>query len=152
MRRRFFAKFYALAVCLGLLLGSCSTDLGRVEVSIRGVAIQVELADSPEKRERGLSGRPRLDPDRGMLFLFAEPGFPGFWMPDMHFDLDLVWIRSGRVVDLSEFVSHREPRRMHRPREAADAVLEVLAGTASRHGWRRGDRVTFDPPDLGRPR
>ncbi|MEN8183369.1 MAG: DUF192 domain-containing protein, partial [Myxococcota bacterium] len=142
----------ALTLCLSLILGSCSTAPGGVEVTIRGVVIQVELANTLEKRERGLSGRPSLDPDRGMLFLFAEPGFPGFWMPDMRFDLDLVWIRDARVVDLSEFVSRREPQRMHRPREAADAVLEVLAGTVSRHGWRRGDRVTFDPPELPRPR
>ena len=151
VRRRTHLRDSILTACLLAVLGACP-EPGVVSVTIRGATIRAQLAETPEERARGLSGRPSLAPDRGILFLFEEAGFPGFWMPDMHFDLDLVWIRDGRVVEVSEFVSRRQPERTHRPREAADTVLEVLAGTASRHGWRRGDRVTFDPPQLKRPR
>jgi uncharacterized membrane protein (UPF0127 family) len=121
-----------------------------VAVTIRGVTVRAELALTPEERAQGLSGRPQLEPDAAMLFLFDEPGVPGFWMPDMHFDLDLVWIRGDRIVDLTRSASRREPDRVHRPREPSDTVLEVLAGTATLHGWQRGDRVRFDPPELPR--
>lgn len=123
-------------------------DPGAIEVTIRGVTLRAELALTVAQRARGLSGRASLAPDEAMLFLFGEPGFPAFGMPDMHFDLDLVWLRDGRVVDLTPFVSHLEPDRLYRPREAVDAVLEVRAGTATLHGWRRGDRVRFDLREL----
>lgn len=137
---------YLTLLFLGIL--SACPDARTVEVTIRGATVHAELAATPEARAQGLSGRERLAADEAMLFLFEEPGRPGFWMPDMHFDLDLVWIRDGRIVDLTPFVSRREPDRVHRPRELADVVLEVLAGTATLHGWRPGDRVRFDPPQL----
>jgi hypothetical protein len=117
-----------------------------VRVTIRGSSVRAELARTAEARARGLSGRGPLGEGEAMLFLFPEPEFPGFWMQGMRFDLDLVWIRGERVVDVTAFASHREPERVHRPREAADRVLEVPAGTAARHGWRPGDRVGFEPP------
>jgi uncharacterized membrane protein (UPF0127 family) len=132
----------------GFLLACPDSREGTVAVTIRGATVHAELALTPERRAQGLSGRRQLAPDEAMLFLFEAPGLPGFWMPDMHFDLDLVWIRGDRIVDLTPSVSHREPERVHRPREPADVVLEVLAGTATLHGWRRGDRVRFDPPEL----
>lgn len=137
----------ALALGLAGLLVACSWD-ETVAVTIRGATVHAEVARTVDERAQGLSGREGLAPDEAMLFVFAEPGLPGFWMPDMHFDLDLVWIRAGRIVDLTPFVSRREPERVYRPREPADVVLEVRAGTAMLHGWRRGDRVHFDPAQL----
>jgi uncharacterized membrane protein (UPF0127 family) len=139
----------ALSIGLaGLLLACSGAREDTIAITIRGATVHAELASTPERRAQGLSGRGQLAPDEAMLFLFEAPGRPGFWMPDMHFDLDLVWIREGRIVDLTPFVSHREPDRVHRPDAPADVVLEVLAGTATLHGWRPGDRVRFDPPEL----
>jgi uncharacterized membrane protein (UPF0127 family) len=144
-----YSRHIALTLGLtGLLLACPNPRNGTVGVTIRGATVYAEVALTAEERALGLSGRRELAPDEAMLFLFGAPGLPGFWMPDMHFDLDLVWIRAGRIVDLTPFVSHREPDRVHRPRVPADVVLEVLAGTATLHGWRPGDRVRFDPSEL----
>lgn len=143
----------AILLALAAVLLSCRPDEPeRISVTIRGFTVRAELARTAEERARGLSGRPRLAPDEGMLFLFPEPLRPGFWMPDMHFDLDLVWILGDRVVDLSRFVSRREPEQLHRPTQPVDTVLEVLAGTATLHGWQPGDRVRFDPQEPPPPR
>jgi uncharacterized membrane protein (UPF0127 family) len=85
-----------------------------------------------------------------MLFEYDRPGFYSFWMRDVRFDLDLVWIRDGRIVD----VHHRVPAPKdptpegslptYRPRELADTVLEVSAGFAAAHGWQPGDRVEIE--------
>ena len=34
----------------------------------------------------------------GMLFVFNSPGQYSFWMKDMHFPLDMVWIDSDKIV------------------------------------------------------
>jgi uncharacterized membrane protein (UPF0127 family) len=79
-----------------------------------------------------------------MLFPYAEPDRYGFWMPDMRFDIDILWIRSGRIVHVAHDVSKDEPERIHRPPEPADLVLELPAGTARRRGFGVGDRVEVE--------
>jgi uncharacterized membrane protein (UPF0127 family) len=112
--------------------------------------IQVEVANTPERRSRGLSGRSRLAEGHGMVFPYARAERHGFWMYDMHFDIDIIWIRGERIVDVTSRASHDPPGKLpvYRPREPADLVLEVPAGTAERLDWKIGDRVTTDPPGL----
>lgn len=136
---------------LGLAAGACGIlreggPAPEVVVAIRAARITAEVTDTGARKQRGLSGRETLPPERGMLFLYDPPAQPGFWMPDMHFDLDIVWIREGRIVDLSLAVPHEAPSPLprYRPREDVDTVLEVVAGTAGRHGWRIGDPVRVE--------
>lgn len=138
---------------LAALLASCGSrsagaQLPSARVTVAGHAIQVEVAASRQARVRGLSGRRALAADHGMLFPYAVADIPAFWMKDMNFDLDLVWIRGGRVVDLTARAPHRVegPLPIYRPSEPVDLVLEVPAGTAARLGWRRGDAVQVAPP------
>src|SRR3989344_3214907 len=60
-------------------------------VIINGHQLNLELATTPEARARGLSGRARLAPDAGLLFIFATPAQPGFWMKGMNFALAIIW-------------------------------------------------------------
>jgi uncharacterized membrane protein (UPF0127 family) len=112
-------------------------------VAVRGERIGVEIADTWEEQRRGLGGRDALGWDEGMYFLYREPAFLAFWMKGMRFDIDIVWIRDGRIVDVTERAPHDvpEPLPFYRPAEMADAVLEVPAGAARARGWRIGDRV-----------
>jgi hypothetical protein len=110
--------------------------------------IQVEVADTPARKRRGLSGRNTLGEGAGMLFPYARAGKHGFWMYDMYFDIDIVWIRGDRVVDITHGAVHDPPGKLpsYRPSEPADTVLEVPAGTARRLGWSAGDPVRVEPP------
>jgi uncharacterized membrane protein (UPF0127 family) len=118
----------------------------RARVTIGLHVIDAEVADTPVRRQRGLSGRPALADGQGMLFPYAEPGLQAFWMPDMHFDIDILWIRAGRIVHVEANVSKDDPQRVYRPREPADLVLELPSGTAERRGFRVGDTVQVDGP------
>jgi uncharacterized membrane protein (UPF0127 family) len=122
------------------------------EVTIGIHRIQVEVADTPERRARGLSGRPRLAEGRGMLFPYGRADRHGFWMFEMLFDIDIVWIRADRIVDVTARALHDPPGEtpVYRPSEPADLILEVPAGTAEKLGWRIGDRVSVGP--IVRPR
>jgi uncharacterized membrane protein (UPF0127 family) len=118
----------------------------RAQVSIGVHVIDAEIADTPERQRRGLSGRPSLARGEGMLFVYDEPGLRGFWMPDMHFDIDIVWIRAGRIVYIESQAPHVVSGALptYRPDTPADTVLEVVAGTADELGWRVGDPVRIE--------
>lgn len=141
-----------LALACGLLLAGCGSspaqDAGPEPdawVTIRDARVATEVVRTPEERARGLGGRDSLAWGDGMLFPYEQPGFLAFWMKDMRFSIDIVWIRAGRITEIAHRVpwSPEGPGPTLRPRELADAVLEVPAGYAEAHGWRRGDAVTI---------
>ncbi len=111
-----------------------------------GPAIPVEVAASDSTRERGLSGRGKMDPDSGMLFLFSEPDRYVFWMKGMVIPLDAVWIRDGEIVDITTGLqppAEGEEIPLFSPVSPADAVLEVPAGFAERYGLKLGLPVRY---------
>ena len=95
---------------------------------------RVLIADSPTEMEQGLGGRAALAVDEGMLFVYPQPVTPRYWMKGMRFDLDLIWIREGKVVDISPNVqaptNDTTDLPFYIPKEPVDSVLEVIAGAA----------------------
>ncbi|MEX0881334.1 MAG: DUF192 domain-containing protein [Candidatus Saccharimonadales bacterium] len=67
-------------------------------VTISSAQIKAEVVQSPAEREKGLSGRRCIEPDKGMLFVFDKPGQYPFWMKDMKFPIDIVWIDASHTV------------------------------------------------------
>jgi len=113
-----------------------------------GGAISVEVADTPEARERGLMFRTELPPEYGMLFVFAEEQVLQFWMKNTLVSLDMVFIdRSKRVTLVHENVpaSAREtPEDLVARRSGRGMyVLELPAGAAGRRRLKPGDVMVF---------
>jgi len=107
-----------------------------------GTKVCAEMADTSEKRQRGLSGRESLEEGRGMLFDFGSGRRPGMWMKDMHFSLDFVWIdASGAVSEVTRNISPDTFPQTFRPFEPVRYVLEVPAGFTEKHGISPGERV-----------
>jgi len=144
----------AAATIAALLAGvdpGCSRQEGAERPSPRvlletptGTAVvSVEVARTPEARERGLMGRSHLDPDAGMIFLFDLDEPHGFWMKNTLIPLDILFIgEDGRVAAITE----RQPLSL----EVEDGgvasryVLEVNGGWARQHRVKPGDRVRFE--------
>ncbi len=147
-----------LAAC-GLVTGlGCGADAGIPDeptVTIRDRVVTIEIARTQAEQAQGLSDRSSLDWHRGMLFVYDQADFLSFWMRRMHFDIDIVWIREGRIVGIAAFVPYPRENPMRpvtlRSPELSDMVLEVPAGYAQTHSWRRGDRVTVDLRDSAEP-
>lgn len=116
-----------------------------VELAVHGQSFTVEVADTPAKKELGLGKRDVLPEGRGMYFPFAEARTWAFWMKDMRFPIDIVWIRQGTVVDIHRDVPVPEGGRLetYASIEPVDAVLELPAGTAEKAGIRAGDKVSL---------
>jgi uncharacterized membrane protein (UPF0127 family) len=113
-------------------------------VVINNQKIYVEMADSLEAREKGLSGRESLPESRGMLFIYSEPGNYSFWMKEMKFNLDFVFIDDQKVVDLKEnipFPQEREEPQIIQAETEFDQVLEINQGMIEKWGIKIGDEV-----------
>lgn len=130
-------KKWLILVSSSLLLTGC---VGKNPLMrINGVEVVVEVMDTNEKRQQGLSGRETLGENEGMLFVFEQPGIYPFWMKGMNFPLDFVWINEDKVVDLREKVAITEMNI--KPGQPANKVLEVNSGWVKKHKIKIGDEV-----------
>lgn len=119
-------------------------------VSVGGAAFGVEIAFTPEGRTRGLSGRDSLADGAGMLFVFDSGAASSFWMREMRFALDFIWIGDGcEVVDIHAAVPAPAAGTalgdlpIYSSRTPARYNLEINAGEAAARGIEIGDAVKF---------
>lgn len=101
------------------------------------------IADTPQLRERGLSGKSRLPVLSGMLFIFDFPGIYAFWMKDMQMSLDFVFIKGDRVVDILENIAPATYPESFVGNSPYDKVFEISAGSIKKYKIRIGDTVEF---------
>ncbi|MEO5927498.1 MAG: DUF192 domain-containing protein [Patescibacteria group bacterium] len=102
---------------------------------------RLEIADTDATRTQGLSGRDPLKLEEGMLFVFPREGIYPFWMKDMKFGLDIIWLRHGQVVDVVTLPPPGPTDIVpptHVPTQKADEVLEIDAGRAKQLGLEPG--------------
>jgi uncharacterized membrane protein (UPF0127 family) len=141
-----------LLLAMALAMGACSHSTearkrGEPEVVLQTRAgelhVKVEVARNDPERQRGLMYRQKLEPGRGMIFLFERPEKLKFWMKNTYIPLDMVFISADkRVVYVEE---NAEPLTLQTrgPDEDTQFVLEVPGGWARAHGVERGVPVRF---------
>ncbi len=111
--------------------------------------LDVLVADTAIERTRGLSGThlDTLGAD-GMLFVFSDYEERSFWMKGMHYPLDVIWLRDGKIMKISKNVpvgfSGEDVPRMHSRPFEVDMVLELPAGSADRLGLLEGSSLQFE--------
>ncbi len=132
------------AVTTGTMKRPAQT-LPTATLTVGAATFTVEVADEPSEQAQGLSGRAALAPDAGMLFVFPEAGSYTFWMKNMRFPLDFVWIAGDRVVGVTENAppEGNNPALTYGPPEAVDKVLEINAGDVTKYHITSGDLVTL---------
>lgn len=102
----------------------------------------IEVADTQATRAQGLSGRDALAGDSGMLFVFGSDDRHGFWMKDMKFAIDILWLGAdGTIVDVASNVGPDTYPTIFEPAQPARFVLEVPAGYTATRGWGIGTRL-----------
>ena len=109
--------------------------------------LEVEIMQTLEEQRRGLSGRASLANDHGMLFVYSNPALYKFWMKDMLFPLDIIWINNGKVIEITDNVPPPEQNAdisqlpTYSPLQPVTGVLEVSAGYVKKHNIIIGDQV-----------
>ena len=136
--------------------GSFSKNgLGTI-VTPNGTTIFVEIADSPDKRVKGLMLRPSMATDRGMLFLFPELGDRIFWMKNTLISLDILWLNeSGEIIHLESHIPICTRKddgcpRYRSPHKSLQ-VLELNGGIAEKLNLTVGKQLKIDLPPMSFP-
>lgn len=126
------------------------TDISAVVVtrsvgtSTATTTFPVDLALTPAERTQGLSGRASLKKDTGLFFVFESSDKYGFWMKDMNFSIDILWIdESMKIVHIEPSVSPSTYPKSFVSPVPARFVLELPAGTAKTHKIQMGDSINF---------
>jgi len=117
-------------------------------VSLKGETLEIMVADSIYRQQKGLGKRESLVPYDGMVFPFGLLDKHGIVMRDMRFPIDIIWLKKGEVVDFAPTVAIEPGRKegeysIYRPRIDADMVLEVRAGWSKAHDLKIGDKMTL---------
>jgi len=119
------------------------------EICVKNICIQAEVADTQNKLAEGLMFRKFLDHDKGMLFILGEQGSHNFWMKNLNFPLDIIWINEKKeITEIMKNVSPcgKSPCEAFTAKTRPAFVLEVSAGFAEENNLKAGDKVRFKLP------
>jgi hypothetical protein len=123
--------------------------LANEQLNIDNAIFTVEIASTSLEQTRGLSFRPSLGANDGMLFIFTIGSVQSFWMKDMNFPLDMIWISGNTIVGFAQNVPAPASGTallnlpVYLSPGNTDKVLEVNAGTVAKYNIRVGDSVTI---------
>ncbi len=128
-------------------------DHQRVQVIVGDHTYRMEVVVSSQAQAQGLSGRDSIGSD-GLVFLFGQKSRHAFWMKDMTFPIDIVWVDDGRVVEItSAEVAHcyapdktviacsDRQQTLFTPKSEINQVIEVPLGAAAKMGFAVGESV-----------
>lgn len=155
-----FTKKILIFISITLLSASCGTQQTiklagdanyNRELFVGSKKIFVAVADTNSKREQGLSGTKNLAEDTGMIFIFNSETRPAFWMKDMNYNLDLIWINKNKIIGITADVpaptcnlsleTCNSNLPLYYPPSLVDQVLEVNAGWAKKNDIKIGDLI-----------
>lgn len=146
-----FALILIVLVGIAYLTFSNAQSLrGKKTVDIHGKVFNLEIADTPDKQSKGLSQRDTLQQDQGMLFTFNKSDTYTFWMKDMRFPIDMIFVSGEKVVTIHHNVqpftgSDKQPNlSLYSANKPADKVIEINGGLAEKNKLKEGDSVKFN--------
>jgi len=115
------------------------------QVTINKNIFDVEVVKSDKDKQTGLTKYSAIAANQGMFFVFDTPGFYSFWMKNMKFPIDLIFIHNDKVVFLVENAAPAKDDTpiTYTPDSSSDKVLEINAGLIKKYNIKKGDKVSF---------
>lgn len=121
----------------------------KVSIFLRDVPVLVTTVDTPEARQKGLSGISALPSNEGMLFIFDEEGRYGFWMKDTLLALDIIWVNNNQeIVHIESNVRPESYPATYYSPVPARFVVEVNAFFTSTFNINVGDKISIPQNQL----
>ena len=118
----------------------------KATATIDGHTFHITVVKTEKDQEIGLSNRSSLPKNEGMLFPFPKPDYYAFWMRNMKFPIDIIYIANKKIVtiysDVAAPTNSNVPLIIYKPNQPADTVLEINAGLVSQYHFKTGDSVS----------
>ena len=117
-------------------------------ITINGQSFKAITAVSQQEQEVGLSETESLQQDQGMIFLFEKPDYYSFWMKNMKFPIDIIYINQDTIVTIKTNAqppkNNQESPIIYTPTKPSDKVLEIQAGLSEKYKFKNGDKVKYE--------
>ena len=118
-------------------------DTSVIEIGDR--TIKVILAETPTEQSKGLAIKDSMNENEGMFFIFDTPQKYSFWMKDMKFPIDIIWIdTTGKIVHIEKNLQpciFLLPCASYSPDIDSLYVLEVVSNFTNKYNIKIGDKI-----------
>lgn len=137
-----------ILIILALVLFAVSKDLNKKEYPdfsrayIGNTTLSLLIADTDNERIKGLSGLESIEDNQAMLFIFSREGIYSFWMKDMNFPIDIIWINKDfKIVSIKENATPESYPEVFYPEAKALYVIETNVGIVAKEGIKIGEAI-----------
>ena len=114
------------------------------KISFANGFIIADIAVSSFDRQKGLSDKKMIGDNSGLLFVFENSDRHGFWMKDMNFPIDIVWIdENKKIVGISSNLSPETYPEIFLPPQNIKYALEINADMAKKYNLATGTTLSF---------
>lgn len=138
----------AVVIFITILLITLLISGKSTKVLVNDQTFKVIVAKSAKDKQIGLSEKNKIEQDQGMLFIFDNPDYHSFWMKDMKFPIDIIYINGDKVTTVIDSASPPGSiggnLETYQPLHRSDKVLEVNAGIASKYNIKKGTLVKIE--------
>ncbi|MDR1942313.1 MAG: DUF192 domain-containing protein [Endomicrobium sp.] len=149
MFKKIFLTIFTVCILSLPLFGAPAAikDGSVITIALDGQRFQLEAANSDKSRVRGLSGREKM-PHDGMIFFFDQPQKLVFWMKDMNFPIDIIWVKDDKVIGFEQNAPAQPDtadyllRKYFSPAES-DVVIELNSGDVKKFNIKEGTILKY---------
>lgn len=138
----------AVVIFITILLITLLISGKSTKVLVNDQTFKIIVAKSDKDKQIGLSGKNKIEQDQGMLFIFDNPDYYSFWMKDMKFPIDIIYINGDKVTTVIDSAKPPGPTKgnleTYQPLYKSDKVLEVNAGIANKYNIKKGTLVKIE--------
>ncbi len=113
---------------------------------INNNCFEVEVVRSIDGKKKGLSSRDNLEQKAGMLFIYEKEEVYSFWMKDMNFPLDILWINKNKEIvhiEKNTQLCTKDNCPSLKPKEKALYILEINSGLTNKYNIKIGNELTL---------
>lgn len=145
MTKYTFIIIIILVITGGLLYIKFNQPPADIEIKtiwVNNQSFKTLIADTANKRIKGLSSRQSLSNDWAMLFIFDRCDYHGFWMKDMNFPVDIFWLDKDKIIiDIETNVEPKTWPMVFYPNKPACYGLEINAGLSEKYSLKVGQKI-----------
>ena len=142
----FILCFVVLLFCFYLYQNNRNSEnivMREIPLVVNDIHMTAYVAQTFEQRRKGLSIFSKLTESESMIFIFEKEGLHPFWMKDMKFPIDIIWLNKNKeIIFIKEHAHPGDYPESYLPDKKSLYVIEFVDGFVEKNNIRIGD--SFD--------